>query len=309
LNATQCGQAPDVLVVQGPQKLRVAFTVNGADVQIGSTVALHSLLSTYGKILQDRTLNSIFGAALAGQKLPDETVCRVTYLMVMDGRALLNDGKLVLPRGYMARSINCDDKLVTPWGGARPLNADELGELETLNNIPPDLLHYPIRTPKPGEIDQGGGGSPTTTNQGACGPLKPTSPLGTMANGYSDFYWDGLPDAASYVVNIYNEGKSPLAQFATGGAETSAGGDVSASAIGAGRVFYWDVEARLNNQTVCRSGLVRVVRDEFEQPQDRPAAAPGQTLSCVARGKCNAPCTIVPSRSCGRVMVLCSCPA
>ncbi len=43
ISGTQCTEAPNSLVVQGPQDVAVDITANGADIRLGSTIALYLL--------------------------------------------------------------------------------------------------------------------------------------------------------------------------------------------------------------------------------------------------------------------------
>jgi hypothetical protein len=107
---------PSVLVIQGPQNVRVEITANGADIAIGSTIAM----TTVGGKLQ---------------------------LFVLSGSAIVNG--VVIPAGFMIEAPLSEDgrSLAGPWTGSRPMTADELVQFLPLQNIPENLLHYPIVLP------------------------------------------------------------------------------------------------------------------------------------------------------------------
>lgn len=115
---------PSVLVVQGPKSVTVDFTANGADIRISSTVALFT--TPQGTLL----------------------------LLVIDGSALV--GGIQIPAGFAIEAPLSPDgrSLAGPWGGFRSMTAEEIAQLIPLENIPVELLHYPIVIPTLGQIAQ-----------------------------------------------------------------------------------------------------------------------------------------------------------
>lgn len=97
ISGTECTEAPDSLVVQGPQSLMVDINVNGADIRLGSTIALRL-------VPLDPTLAALF-EALYGD------ISNVVFLMelvVIDGEAILDpntEDELIVPEGY--RTVRC----------------------------------------------------------------------------------------------------------------------------------------------------------------------------------------------------------
>jgi len=107
---------PSLLVVQGPENVKVNLTANGADIQIGSTIALFT---------NDQ----------------NEMV-----LMVVDGSALV--GGIEIPPGFaMTVKLGADGNVEGGWYGFRAITFDELQGLVPLQKIPASLLHYPIILP------------------------------------------------------------------------------------------------------------------------------------------------------------------
>ena len=164
---------PSVLVVQGPNSVRVDINANGADITIGSTIAL--TVTDDGKM----------------------------QLFVLSGSATV-DG-VVIPAGFMAEiQLGPDGKsVVGPWGGSRPMTADEINQFLPLQNIPENLLNYPITLPTLQQIaavlvaiqQQQGGGDVTVI----IGNLVDTNGDGipdTTQNGQPllDNNGDGIPD-------------------------------------------------------------------------------------------------------------------
>jgi hypothetical protein len=110
-----CDEAPDVLVVQGPDNVQVSITANGVDIQIGSTIFLKS-------IADDRL-----------------------QLGVLNGIA--RTGALTINEGFTVTASLNDNGQAGPFGGLRPLTQNDLDNLDWLEDVPPDILEYSIDVP------------------------------------------------------------------------------------------------------------------------------------------------------------------
>ena len=322
VNGANCQEAPNVLVVQGPDTMTVNLTINGADVTIGSTIALYSTEFTFSDLLNNEELVSQFGSLLTGHNLPGDLVCSLTQIIIIDGHGEINNGGLNLPTGFTARSINCggpdrSSGFITPWGGSRPLNNEELGWLQTLNNLPPGILNYPIHVPTLQDIQNilqifnGAGGSGPAilgpaANQVNCSTLKPTSPLGTMPGTDTPFYWDAVNGATSYTVRVYDSGGTLVGEYTVNAPQTT----LTANPSGKDNMS-WDVSAYVNGVLACTSARVNVLRDTVYQSAP-PPKSPGYTYVCNSYMNyppaCPANCTQVGS--CGTYLKdnLCKCP-
>ena len=153
IGTLDCFEAPSVLVVQGPQKLRVNINANGADMQLGSTVALNTLP------VDPRTLRLLF-PNYTGQ----EPVGALIQVTTLDGAALIypgTDQEVIVRAGRTAisclsenRSLGIDgiatDRRVIAGCGwvTRDLGPGELDSLVELEGF--ELL-YPISLP-PGTV-------------------------------------------------------------------------------------------------------------------------------------------------------------
>lgn len=192
VNQLDCEQAPDTLIVQGPQGTNVTVNVNGADVTIGSTVQFISMANAPERILDGlmlppgvrSRLQSEYGDADdAGES------CHLMHLRVISGAAILNAGTAeaaTLPAGNAAWSAYCllnEDAVTTPaltgllrtavappmtggviissvptssyvsaWGAFRAATAEELAAIDFMERIPANLLNYPIVLPEPDAI-------------------------------------------------------------------------------------------------------------------------------------------------------------
>ncbi len=248
---------PSLLVVQGPQNVRVDITANGADITIGSTIVLW---------------------ILPGNRL---------QIVVISGQARV--GGVLVPAGFKITAPLSEDgrTVVGPWGPPEPIDDQDREWLEPLELLPPELLHYPIIVPSPEDIEailrqllgqRAGSGGPAGGFSGPaavradCTNFRPTSPLEGLPYGIATFYWDPAPGATSYQVNVYNERGERVASFSTDASNTSLSGDVASA--GAGFSFSWEVIALVDGQVACGSGPVTLFR---EAPP--PAPPPQPTLT------------------------------
>ena len=139
---TECSDAPDSLIIQGPQGLQVDFTANGADIRIGSTVVLRTL-----------DIPADLERSLAEQYQFDQQVFGLMEVITLDGEAILNPDtpqEEIVPAGYRAqRCLTAPENLGTDGimsvaimqrSGCRYVSADD-NALE-----PAD----PLRRPGPG---------------------------------------------------------------------------------------------------------------------------------------------------------------
>ncbi len=247
LSGASCTEAPpSLLVVQGPQNVKVDITANGADIRIGSTIALR---------------------LLEGNKV---------QLIVVSGKAEL--GNLVVPAGFSVIAPLSDDgkSLGGDWTDFKPLTQEELDELKGLENLPPDLLHYPIILPTLEDIQAilaafsqtssvgGGASNGPAAGKANCSTLRPTSPLGGLPFGPVTFYWDAAAGATSYRVNIYGEGGGLRTSINSNGASTNVAGDTTG--LGEGSTFSWEVQAFVDGQLACTSGRVSMFRSSAPPP-------------------------------------------
>lgn len=117
-----CEQAPpSLLVVQGPDQFKIDLTVNGVDIELGSTVGLRSL--------------------------PDEDgIGQTLQLIVLSGFVRVNG--LRIPVGYTVTAQTDESGVIIgEWSGLRALSPDELRELLPLENLPANLLNYVLDIP------------------------------------------------------------------------------------------------------------------------------------------------------------------
>lgn len=122
---TRCSDAPESsLIIQGPENITVDLRVNGANIQLGSTLIFRSG--------EDNSME-----------------CGV-----LDGAAVVGRGGQVIPAGFSAR-VPLDENLNTDgdWGANEPLTNDDASALQVLRELPDGLLNYMPDVPTAEEID------------------------------------------------------------------------------------------------------------------------------------------------------------
>ena len=119
-----CNEAPNAVVVQGPESMSVMINANGADITISSTIML--------------------------QSNPDDTI----KLTALQGHAEV--GGVVVPAGFSINAAIDETGTVRPgtWTGSRPMTQPELNQLNSFRKIGRALLHYEIQPPTMAQIFQ-----------------------------------------------------------------------------------------------------------------------------------------------------------
>lgn len=114
---------PSSLTVQSPRGLRVDLTMNGANIELGSTATFTA---------QDG---------------------RFTVRM-SDGRAVINDD-IIVPVGFsLSATLDENDQIVPEsWESLEPLSEEELDALNLLGELPEDILDYEIEPPTLEEVE------------------------------------------------------------------------------------------------------------------------------------------------------------
>lgn len=96
-----------------------------------------------------------------------------------------------------------------------------------------------------------------------CSRLAGTSPLGGLAYGDNTFYWEPIPGATSYRVNVYSVDANPgalVGTWDTPATRSSLVGFLGGSA-GPGFQFSWEVVALVSDIPVCRTGRYTMFRE------------------------------------------------
>ncbi len=150
ISGTQCTEAPNSLVVQGPQDVAVDINANGADIHLGSTIALYLL-----------PVDSMTQQYLNDQYGDIGVVSQLMQLIVLDGHVILNEGtpdQIELFTGETTficlsepENLGTDgegnDRHVfdaCPWAPPRPVTVADIEKFRELDGF---TLNYPITLP------------------------------------------------------------------------------------------------------------------------------------------------------------------
>jgi hypothetical protein len=117
-----CEQASNQLIIQGPQGVETVLTINGAELRIGSTIALSK---------------------------PSENVLRIS---VLDGSAVVN--QISVPSGFSIDAPLRENHIqANSWGNFRPLPAQELDfHQQTSSSLGEELVSYVPDVPTVEEV-------------------------------------------------------------------------------------------------------------------------------------------------------------
>ena len=229
ISGTQCTEAPNALVVQGPKNLTVNINANGADMRLGSTIALYLLPV-------DPTTQQYLTTSYGNIGV----VSALMQIIVLDGHVVLNAGKpneVDLKTGEtsficMSRPENLgldgqpNDRQPIPgcpWAPPRPVTVEDIEQFRDLAgvtlNYPIDLpLELPTLTPMPTDT-----ASPTRpvsnfvvptdtptptdtftpeTQQQQQPTSRPARPTHTPTPACPTFDFSNIPDTATLVAAI-----------------------------------------------------------------------------------------------------------
>ncbi len=249
IGAPACNKSPDVLVVQGPDKVAVDINANGAAIRISSTIALR---------------------LIDGNKM---------QVITVHGQAKVNG--VIIPIGYITTVQLSEDgkSIVGQPSTPRLLTQEELDDLQWLEGIPVDVLNYPIIVPDEEPKSQvtipvngsnsSGQGQPKPPVD--CKPFKATSPLDGLNFGMNTFYWDAAPGATSYRVNVQGAGSKEVTAPIT-----TVNFDISGA--GFNPELTWSVDALYNGQVACSSQSITIPRQWAAPPPPTvPPPPPGAT--------------------------------
>ncbi len=271
-----CQQAPNVLLIQGPQEITVDLTVNEASIRISSTVLLETL---------------------------NENTMQIT---VIDGQALVNN--LLVPAGFKATAPIIPGNGQTQisgqpapvidgaWSGCEPLDEADRARITMLTGIPADLLHYSIEIPaetsaecgapsssQPGDSsagdsgagDSGAGGSSATeeATQPAPGGIDCTGfvitypqPGFEVPYGSAQFFWDPAQGAARYRVVVLDSSGGVVGIIETGDPTTTVFLDTT---LWSGDSFQAEVQALDSaGNSVCATPRVPFIRGQRSEDDD-----------------------------------------
>lgn len=249
-----CAEAPSqALLVQGPKSYTVHLTVNGAQVNISSSVMFRTL-GADGNLLEISVLDG------QAEVLPD-----------IDGAQ-----PTIIREGF--RSVFClgnpdnrgadgeaNDKVVT-CNGTRPERippSDVASYCQLRAVASSEVLNYPVGLFCPGDrpvqpppqrpTPQPGQPTPPPQTGGACSVISVIGPYDRVNASSQFIQWNPVPGADSYEVRVFNTDGSQIASINTG---SSTGTTISPINLTSDSFIYYEVIAFAGGQFLCSSGRI-----------------------------------------------------
>ncbi len=190
IGGLECSQAPDALIVQSPQQLQVQFSVNGAEIRIGSTVVLREV----------EVVGTLIDSLDDEYEFNREEVASILEVITLDGQAIINPDtpeEKVIPAG--SNSVMClsrpsdlgvegdeDDRQLVDgcgWSDAATVPPEVLEQFYALEGF---TLNYPIDIPGYEAPDDTGDPTPSDTvvTGGGGFPFATNTPTNTSAPAF-----------------------------------------------------------------------------------------------------------------------------
>lgn len=248
IGAPECEDATNnILLVQGPKNIKVDLTVNGAEMQIGSTVLYRILSDDEMEIVVIDGEARILGGGRDGQDL----IVREGFRSVVC---------LGAPENLGADGQPNDQYVSCPFSEPEEVPLDELNGYCVLEAISSDALNYPIDLPceetfeeylaKRATPEPPAPVVPTAPPAGSCASFVTLAPTDDIINGLNDFSWAQVNGADSYSLNFADAGGNYIGGQLFG-AVTSATFDTAP--LPHGGTLRWDVSAVRNGQVLCQT--------------------------------------------------------
>ena len=196
LGQPSCSQAPNQVLIQGPENTEVTLNVNGADILVGSTVIMTSVTGAPLEILEQLDLpDDVMRQFTQAEAQSGDDQCAVMQLTVVNGEVTLNEGGIGLPEGNHAYSVYCGPPLeedpnsplgqvldfseinvdfASNWGAFRTMTTEEIEDLRSMEEITESLINYEIELPDPNNIQPAFTTTPTPTPTSASIGFVPT---------------------------------------------------------------------------------------------------------------------------------------
>jgi hypothetical protein len=262
LSRTECVEVPDnLLVVQGPENLRVQLSINGANVSLGSTGAF-STIEVDGQLFLELVV-------FDGSFEIDGTLVRAGQRTVM---CLDNESS----RGLDGES----NDLVVSCAPSRPEPVENFGEAWcNIESLPSSLLNYRIEVLCPGETPiPVATTAPIASTDDATGAglvdCKSFAILtGDIPATSFTLSWTGIIAADTYEIAVFDNSGYQVSSTMTGGTSLDMNGGVSFPPAG-----YVDVRAYGGGAYLCyaRQNFTRSV----DPHEPTPRASGNVVINC-----------------------------
>ena len=282
----ECAEAEPMLVIQTPPDLPANLRVNEADIHIDSLISFQQLhgnalgmtvhrgaaTTISGEIIAEG--HSVIGIMGAGKILAWSGALPASETELARGqRAQVALNNLArgngwdefdtdMPAGAIIHTISYGDTLYA-IARAYDVPLDDIVAANTQTSALRLLVGEELVIPNPGSgfaasstVAVRSAPAPAQTEPTApdCSGLRLASPLDMASGTASPYYWDGIPAASGYRVNVYDHGTGTLVgTFTTGAHQTTV--SISAGQLRIGGALQWEVEALRDGQTICSTGL------------------------------------------------------
>ena len=279
-----CADAESMLVIQTPAHDGANLRINGADIHISSLVSIQQLHSSALSMTVHRgAVSNTAGETITAGHSVVGVLDGAGRIMAWSGA--LPASELELARGEraqvalngLARS-NGWEEFETEMAAGAVIHTVALGDtlyaLARLYDVPVAdiiaantqaealrlLVGEELIIPNPGS---GFSAATTSAVRAApvisqpkapdCSGLRLTSPQRTVTGGASPFYWDGIPAATGYRVDVWDHGSGThLATLHTDAGQTTV--TISAGELRVGGALQWEVTALVDGQPICNTG-------------------------------------------------------
>ncbi|MEO0561541.1 MAG: LysM peptidoglycan-binding domain-containing protein [Chloroflexota bacterium] len=293
VGAASCDEAPSAMAIRSPEDLQIELTVNGLDIDVGSTVLLETdedvltLTVTEGQVQIEQdgtTLNADESIDMALDTTntvlswgePRQIDSSTQAIGVLFGDMFEVVGAQSIVAG------NSGVYIVQPGDNLFRIALENntcVSELARANNISPTQLNaIPVGMELVLTDDAGCGAfvndlpnlsnPPVSTLLDAdaeplvainCDGFRVTSPTDGFPLTGVTFYWDGIAEAEAYDVAVYRNGQRVLGTVIDA-PETQWETTMDGIPVGLGD-YYWTVSAIVEGQVVCTSTSATVARE------------------------------------------------
>lgn len=258
IGQTACEGVPeDILLVQGPNGIDIELEVNGANVEIGSTIGLRTI-EMNGELFLELIVFSGH-ADVDGVRVP-AGFRTLMCLSETDNRGL--DGE-------------SNDRIVS-CAPSTPEPVEDFGEVFCyLEELPASLLNYQIQILCPGETpppqppadDTTTGATDSQLTDVDCTTFALVGPLDGITPRPTVFSWTEAPGATRYEIVFYDFTGAQAGSFFT--ENTSI--ELNVGTIPTGSELSWEVRAFEGDAYACvtfRTPVITRLADPYGEPPD-----------------------------------------